>query len=352
MSPARRGWTDALLEVPLAYKLVAASVAVAAAVAAVTLAAVHRFSAVQAAPDGLVIAGAFAAGGVLLAVLNGILVRLALRPVRELERAAGRVDGGDFSARAVSTPFADGQLQRVTELFNGALDGISELRSRLRQVARRAVERREEERRELAARLQEDVAQRIAACLLQLKVARAPADDGARDAQLDELREDAAAVLEIVRDLARELHPPELADIGVGRAIEAFARSFSESTGLEVEVRRDPVDELLDRDARLGLYRITQELLMNLVQRADCRSVRIRLGAEAERVVLELSGRPEGPTARIRWMDSPELTEIRERAAYVGGRVVGDRSAERARIRVEIPARAEATVAAPAAAAG
>jgi len=183
---------DAFLGVPLSLKIVAASVAVAALVAAVTLLVIYRVPEVRVVPDGLLVGGAFVVGAAALAVLNGLLIGVALRPIRELERAAGRVEQGDLSARAEVTPFADRQLRRVTEHFNGALDGITDLRSRLRAVARQAVTRREEERRELADRLQEDVAQRLAACLLQLKVARGPAGDGERDRLLDELREEAA----------------------------------------------------------------------------------------------------------------------------------------------------------------
>ena len=352
MTPGRRGWIDVLLGVPLSHKLVAASVAVAAVVAAVTLLTVRQVTALQAAPDGLVIAGAFAVGGVLLAILHGALVRLALRPIRELERVAARVKAGDFSARVEPTLFADRQLEQVAGQFNDALDGITELRVRLREVARRSVERRGEERRAVAGHLQEDVAQRIAACLLKLKVARAPADDEARNALLDELREDAASVLESVRGLARDLHPPELADIGVGRAIQAFARSFAESTGIDVEMDRDPVNGVLDEEGRLALYRIAQDLLMNVVQRTECRDVHMRLRASPDRVTLELAGHVRGPSMSARWADSPELTEIRERASYVGGRVVADGPSGRGRIRVELPAAVGGGGAAPAAVAG
>jgi len=143
----------------------------------------------------------------------------------------------------------------------------------------------------------------------------------------------------------------------VGRAIQAFARSFGESTGLEVEVVRSSVDEVLGDEARLTLYRTAQDLLMNVVQRTECSSVRIRLWPEPGRVVLELSqaedgavppavragqgrgaaGRDIGRSAPVRWADSPELMEIRERAGYAGGRILADGEAGRSRIRVEVP---------------
>lgn len=339
-----RRWGGCLLAVPLTWKLVTASVAVAGLVAAAAVAAVDRFAGVEALPPELLVGGAFAAGALLLAVLNGALVRLALRPIRELERAAGRVEAGDLSARAEPTPFADRQLRRVTELFNGALDGVSELRARLRAVARRAVSRREEERRELAARLQEDVAQQLAACMLKLKLARGPVEPNQREELLDQLRDEAAEVLESVRRLARELRPPELGDIGVGGAVEAFARSVSESTGVRIDVDREPVDGHLGEEGRLALYRVVQDLLMDAAHRSDqAVAVQLRLGLEGPNVVLDLEERagPAGePSAPVPGGDRPDLLEIRERVAYVGGRVTATAGADGTyRVRAEIPRR-------------
>lgn len=343
-----RPWVDALLRVPLGVKLVTASVVVAALVAAPLL--FLRPALGARVPDLVLLTGTFVLGALLLALLNGLLVRLALRPIRELERAAARVEAGDLTARAEPTRFADGRLRRVVELFNGALDGICGLRSRLRSVARRAVARRETERRETASRLQEDVAQRIAACLLKLRAARGREESGARDALLDEVRDDAAAVLESVRRLARDLHPPELADLGVAHGIQAFARSFSESTGLEVEVELgdDPSGGAvpgagLGEEARLALYRIAQDLLMSLVQRTEPAAVRMTLRREGDRVVLELrdpgsgSAGGAGPGRPAPWARGPEHLEIRERAAYVGGQVSIEEAASPPRVRVEIP---------------
>lgn len=338
-----RRWGGRLLAVPLTWKLVTASVAVAGLVAAAAVAAVDRFARVEALPPELLVGGAFAAGALLLALLNGALIHLALRPIRELERSAGRVEAGDLSARAEPTPFADRRLRRVTELFNGALDGVSELRSRLRAVARRAVSRREEERGELASRLQEDVAQQLAACMLKLKLARGTAEAEQREELLDQLRDDAAGVLESVRRLARELRPPELGDIGVGGAVESFARSVSESTGVRIDVEREPVDGHLGEEGRLALYRIVQDLLMDAAHRSDGAAVRLRLGPEGRNVVLELeerAGPPGEAPAPVPGGERPDLLEIRERVGYVGGRVTATAAADGTyRVRAEIPRR-------------
>lgn len=350
-----------LLAVPLTTKLIVANMLVAVAVAAGTLVAADRIREIQSMPDGLLVAAAVGVGLLLVGALDALLVRLALRPVRELERVADRVRKGDLSARPRANPFADREMRRVTEVFGQTLDELADLRSRLREVARRAVEARERERRDLAAVLQEDIAQRIATCLLGLRVARRAADPGEREAVLDELRDDAARLLEEVRGTARRLRPPELGDIGLGHAVQAFARSFSESTGIEVDVEADVTGERLGDEAQLSVYRIVQDLLMDVVHRTECTDLGIRLWGEPGAVVAEFSGSPREPTppGAVGPEVASRLADARERAGYVGGRVVGGRDPDgRLVVRVEVPAsdaagrsvdrRGPAVVAAPA----
>lgn len=334
-----------LLSAPLTTKLVVANLLVAVLVAAGALVAADRFGEVQSMPDGLVVAASVGVGLLLIGGLDALLVRLALRPVRELERVAERVREGDLGARPEPTPFADRQIRRVTEVFDQTLNELADLRSRLRGVARRAVEARERERRELAAALQDDIAQRVAACLLGLRVARQVEDPEERRAALDDLREEAAEVLDEVRSTARDLRPPELGDIGLGHAVQAFARSFSESTGIQVAVEAEATGDRLEQEARLSLYRIVQDLLMGVVQHTECTDVRIRMWAESGTVIAELSCSAAGSPIEgsgVGRGDASYLLDLRERAGYVGGRVVTARGPDgRPALRVEVPAAGE-----------
>lgn len=332
---------DGLLSVPLATKLIVANLLVAVLVAAGALAAGGRIREIGSMPDGLLIMAAVGVGLLAIGALDALLIRLALRPVRELERVAERIRAGDLEARPGDTPFADAQIRRVTQVLGHTLDELADLRSRLREVARRAVEARERERRELASVLQDDIAQRIAACLVGLQVARRTRDPDAREEALDELRDEAARLLEEVRETARELRPPELTDIGLGHAVQAFARSFTESTGIEVEVEAEATRDRLDEEGRLALYRVVQDLLMDVVHRTECTDLCIRLWSEPDQVVAELSGSPRVPTVSADGIGpdvASRLMEARERAGYVGGRVVAaEEPADRLVVRAEIP---------------
>src|SRR5215207_1295459 len=86
----------------------------------------------------------------------------------------------------------------------------------------------EDERRRLADKLHEDLAQVLAAVLMGMRMLeRQPPDT--RTAPLQQLHEQVAHVLADVRDVARELRPVVLDQLGLRAAIEALASAAREA---------------------------------------------------------------------------------------------------------------------------
>jgi len=61
------------------------------------------------------------AGIALTILVNAIILRLALHPLHQLERAAERVREGELAVRAPRSALADRDLARLAEAFNDAL---------------------------------------------------------------------------------------------------------------------------------------------------------------------------------------------------------------------------------------
>ncbi len=331
-----------LLRLPLFYKILIANAAIVILGAAVGTALTAEF--VRAAPhrSTLELVGLFAAAGVVVSVVvNVVILRLALAPLRLLERTAERVQRGDMDARAPLSPLADPGLERLTGTINGMLDSLAAYRRRLRDVAARALHAEEEERKRIARELHDETAQSLAALLIRLRLARRAGDPEARDALLDEARREIAATIEGVRRFARGLRPPALDELGLVPAIAAHARTLAEAAGLRVEVEADPVDGLLSAQEELALYRIVQEALSNVVRHADTREARVRVERRGGAVVATVEDRGRG--FRIDEAAAAEgrglgLFGMRERAAYVGGRVdIESRPGTGTRVRAEVP---------------
>jgi len=315
-----------VLRVPLFTKLVVvdSAVAVAAVLAGAWMARrTVGMSLDLFAEPGLALAAAIAA--VATIAINAVIVRLALRPLRILERTADRVAGGDTAARAPVSAFADRDFARVVETFNNVLDAAESNRRRLREVAARSLHAAEEERKRIALELHDGIAQTLAAMRVRLRLRLAHAGSGS-DVAVDEivaLSEDLGTAIEEVRRIALGLRPPALDVLGLGPAIESLARSVADSARLRVDVHADVNGGRIGPEAQLAIYRILQEALANVVHHADARTVKVRLvssNGHAE-LLVEDDGRGFTAAERLAGPGSLGLLGMQERAAYVGGRV-------------------------------
>ncbi|HEU0055334.1 MAG TPA: histidine kinase, partial [Longimicrobium sp.] len=222
-----------LLAVPLYYKILIANAVIVALAAGGGILLARDWLGTEPGtwtwPVALTVSGV----GVLASVVvNGVILRLALQPLAELEQTAERVQSGELAARAPASALADRELEHLISTFNGMLEALAGYRQQLRRLAAQALGAEEEERKRIARELHDDTAQIMASLLIRLRVAQRTQDRAQRDAVLEDLREGLAQALDGVRRYARGLRPPALDELGLVPAIEAYAREVTESAGL------------------------------------------------------------------------------------------------------------------------
>src|SRR5688500_15191985 len=126
----RDGWIAGLgrrvLRVPLFAKLIGANVVIVAVAIAVQAVAFRERNDAEV----FLIFAALAAAS----VVNYFLVRVALRPVEQLEEVADRVLGGDFASRVGPSAFADVALARLGTTVNQLLDSLAAERQRIQDL--------------------------------------------------------------------------------------------------------------------------------------------------------------------------------------------------------------------------
>ena len=285
--------------------------------------------------------GLLAAGGVVVSLaVNAVILRLALTPLALLENAAARVQAGDLEARAPRSQLADRELDRLTQTFNGMLDSLQGFREQLRDTAARALSAAEEERKRIARELHDDTAQVLAALLLRVRLARDVDDPAAREAMLEGMRSELAVALEGVRRFARGLRPPALDELGLVPAIASHARGIEEASGLSITVDARYPGSPLAPEGELALYRIIQEALANVIKHSGANRVEVRIAAQQGRVVAEVHDNGRGFPGDAEKQPSGHLGlfGMRERAAYLGGRVaIQSAPGAGTHVRVEIP---------------
>lgn len=213
-------------------------------------------------------------------------------------------------------------------------------RERLREFGADALHVAEEERQRIARELHDDTAQRLAALLVRVRV-RANQAGGEAQEFLEDLRSALLEVTEGIRRIARGLRPPALQDAGLAAALQSHVRTVAERASVEIDLDVERVDELLDQDAALALYRIAQEALSNALRHSGADRVEVRVRRREEGAVLEVTDDGRGFDVR----ETPEaegrglgILGMYERARGVGGELEIESSpGEGTRIRAVLP---------------
>jgi len=187
----------------------------------------------------------------------------------------------------------------------------------LRASRQRLVAAQDEERRRLERNLHDGAQQDLVALAIKLRLAGAAADEDPAQAKeiIGELQADAAAALENLRDLARGIYPPLLADLGLVAALNAQARK----SPVPVAVEADGVGRL-PQDTEAAVYFCCLEALQNMAKYARATQASIRLQAEDGTLSFTVSDNGAGYDARSTAMGSGQRN-MADRLAALDGRL-------------------------------
>ena len=156
----------------------------------------------------------------------------------------------------------------------------------VRESRRRIVTAQDERARALERNIHDGAQQQLVALAVQLRLAQqlVGRDPAKAEELLADLQTRTNETLEDVRDLARGIYPPLLADRGLPAALEAQARRSS----LAVAVHPDGVGRY-DQDVEAAVYFCCLEALSNAAKYAEATHVEIRLSSDEGELRFEVS---------------------------------------------------------------
>jgi signal transduction histidine kinase len=183
----------------------------------------------------------------------------------------------------------------------------------LRASRRRLVEAQDAERRKIERNLHDGAQQQLVALTIQLRLLEESADDPAAVRQLAPVMRDGLhAALDDLRDLARGIYPPLLADQGLVPALQAQARKAA----LPVEIDADGVGRF-PQDTEAAVYFCTLEALQNTKYAGASRAT-VRLACSGGSLRFTVTDDGAGfDTARTR--HGSGLQGMSDRLAALGG---------------------------------
>jgi signal transduction histidine kinase len=253
-----------------------------------------------------------------------------VRPIQQLRDSARAVQAGDLSQR-VSVDRAD-EIGELASAFNAMTTELARSRTELTRkeeirvrLLEQVITAQEDERKRIARELHDETSQALTSLMLGLKLLEQRPDlAGTREALAD-LRAVAGKTLDSVHDLALQLRPSVLDDLGLVPAVDRLVADLQRTHGIaaafETNLRAGP---RLPAAMETALYRITQEALTNVGRHAGARSVSVVLEARrgSVRLIVEDDGRgfdaarflPDARDDR-----SLGIFGMRERATLLGG---------------------------------
>lgn len=270
--------------------------------------------------------------GLVYGIMAFTFGELTSRNLADLTESARRLADGDYHTPIPRRGLGELQelrqslsdLRESTELI--MIDAERRQDDRIRQteqmrdLLRRDLRMQEDERRHIASEIHDAVSPLITGALYQSRALQRANGDVTPELVGNTLND----VNDLLERASQELHgivfdlrPPDLDDLGVVAAIEAFVSTI-QRTGLEA--RLEVIDEPppLSPEVRLGIYRIVQEALHNVLRHsgADEAVVRMEYVNQLLRVTVRDNGTGFDPESARR-PTSLGLLSMRERAASI-----------------------------------
>ncbi len=213
------------------------------------------------------------------------------------------------------------------------------LAEQLRELSAHLETVREEEKARIAREVHDELGQMLTVLKLETsmcELAYADLDPGLRD-RLNSMKRLIAQLFQLVRDVATALRPPIL-DAGIASAIEWQARRFEARTQIPCLVQvPDNLPSLPDATA-IGLFRILQESLTNVMRHAEAHTVELSLTLSDGVLCMCIADDGKGFNLRAERPASFGLVGMRERVLIMGGQLHLDTlPGEGTTLRIHIP---------------
>jgi signal transduction histidine kinase len=249
-------------------------------------------------------------------VANLILVRVALRPIEDLEDLALKVSKGEFDARGVPSLFADKDLARLRITINELLDSLAAERKRIQDLGVEVVRAQDAERASFSRELHDSIAQTLAAVRFQLAAA-SRADEG------DDIRNRIAAAngmvsaaMEEIMSVPYSLHSRVAEDLGLDAALSSLARQVESRSGASVDISVSPRSDMISSADSAMLFKVAEEALRDVEVQSEAKTATVKVdtmgGITRLEVWLDGSAAP-GMGARA------GLASIKDRISLAGG---------------------------------
>ena len=248
-----------------------------------------------------------------------------------------------------------GQLPVLTTFANQAaialenarlLNAVTTHREELQTLSTQLMNAQEEERKRISQELHDEIGQALTAMHINLTAVDQGLPAGYTPVVGERLEETMMLTDEVlgqVREMALNLRPSMLDDIGLPLTLRWHVNRYARRVGLEAQLEIVGLEERLAPEVETVLYRLVQEALNNIAKHAQASQVHIRL--ERKDSIVTALVEDDGRGFDMQKMASRKPSErgvgllgMRERVASLGGSFrIHSSPGQGARLSAEIP---------------
>jgi two-component system sensor histidine kinase UhpB len=270
-------------------------------------------------------------GTALVIIINGWIIKAALRPLRELSQVAEELGSNRGDVESLLLRGSDPDIRQLASGLNSLIVQLDEHNQQLKALSKRAINAQEEERKRIARSLHDDTGQALTSLIISLEriANKIPLEEAELRASLESTRALAKQTLSELRQIIYGLRPTMLDDLGLVPAIRWYARSNLEEAGIRVTVTSlDDIDPI-SPELKIALYRIAQEAINNVIKHSHAKSATVSLYQSKDQVHLCIEDDGHGFDVKNTSIQALQhqkwgLLGIEERADLLGGAVIVD----------------------------
>jgi signal transduction histidine kinase len=219
-------------------------------------------------------------------------------------------------------------------------------REQMSRLARQVISAQEEERQRISQELHDELAQALTAIAFDLTTIEQDLPPDLAPDIKDRLARAALLIDQIderVSEIALELRPFMLDDLGLASALRWYMNRYTQRLGIEVQMEAIDLEDSLPAEVSTTIYRVVQEALTNVARHAQADTVRLHLECKESAIVASIEDNGRG--FEVKESTDPRGSEcgagllgIQDRVNSLGGSFsIQSQAGEGTRLKVNIP---------------
>ncbi len=196
----------------------------------------------------------------------------------------------------------------------------------LRNASAQLNEVLETDRKKISGLLHDSIGQNLLLIRMNIMNYKKNIDNGFNENEIDRTIELLDSAILEVKEIARNLRPQNIEELGLTTVLKMMCSNISRETGIKANVQIAEVNSELDRELENCIFRITQEALNNIMRHSKASKFAVDLSTQNEVITLVVSDdgigfKPKQLMNEKYFSDGIGIMNMQERVERVNGSI-------------------------------